>query len=62
MIKVISTDGKIHIINCKYCKALLSYENKDIEKRILEDLLGRKEDIYSITCPLCNKETIIAVL
>ena len=62
MVRIVSTNNKLHFCRCKNCNALVSYEKEDLEYRplvIMKGIKGTVEDISFINCPNCYEEIII---
>ena len=62
MVRIVSTNNKLHFCRCKNCNALVSYEKEDIECRPLDIITDMKcivKDISYIDCPNCYEEIII---
>ena len=62
MVRIVSTNNKLHLRRKKNCNALVSYEKEDLEYRpldIIKDMKSIVEDISFINCPNCYEEIII---
>lgn len=59
MIKIIKP-GKLYVIACNYCEAIMTYEKEDIKQTMIKATphLSHKINSY-IECPQCNNKIIL---